>query len=273
MSIKADYHLHSGHSGDSSASMEEMVKSGIAAGLETMCFTEHIDFDYRPLGAEPDHTFDLNADSYLYELLSLKSRYEDKIELLFGLECGMQPHLARENVRFIKEHEYDFIIASVHVCGGKDPYFPEFFKEKSNEEALREYLEETYQNIRVFGNFDCLGHLDYIIRYCKEMDMQYEYDKYKDIIDKILSYLINREKALELNTAGLRKGMREMNPCRKVISRYRELGGELITIGSDAHSPEEVAADFDKAESLLLDCGFEYYTVYNGRIPIMKKLG
>ncbi len=103
--------------------------------------------------------------------------------------------------------------------------------------------------------------------------MQYDYDKYKDIIDKILSYLINREKALELNTAGLRKGMREMNPCRKVISRYRELGGELITIGSDAHSPEEVAADFDKAESLLLDCGFEYYTVYNGRIAIMKKLG
>ncbi len=274
MSIKADYHLHSHHSGDCSAAMEEMIVSGIAAGLETMCFTEHNDFDYRPHGkdTETDHTFELNADSYLYELLGLRSKYEGQIELLFGLECGMQPHLAKENVRFIKEHDYDFILASLHVCGGKDPYFPEFFESKSEEEALREYLEETFQNIRVFGNFDCLAHLDYIIRYCRQMDRQYEYAKYKDILDKILNFLIDREKALELNTAGLRKGMSEMNPCREVIARYHELGGELITIGSDAHKPEDVASHFDKAEELLKDCGFSYYTVYNGRIAMMKKL-
>lgn len=272
MSIKSDYHLHSHHSGDSKASMEEMVKKGIAAGLEAMCFTEHVDFDFRPHGKEAEDTFSLNADSYLYELLSLKKKYEDKIELLFGLECGMQLHLAKENVRFIKEHEYDFVIASVHVCGGKDPYYPEFFEGKKEEEVLREYLEETMQNIKVFGNFDCLGHLDYIIRYCKKMDRQYEYAKYKDIMDKILSYLIDREKALELNTAGIRKGMKEMNPAKDVLKRYYEMGGELITVGSDAHRPEEVASDFDKAEGLLSDCGFRYYTVYNGRIAMMKKL-
>ena len=143
MSIKSDYHLHSHHSGDSDAPMEEMVKNGIAAGLEAMCFTEHVDFDFRPLGKEKSDMFELNADSYLYELLSLKKKYEDQIELLFGLECGMQPHTARENVRFIKEHEYDFVIASVHLCGGKDPYYPEYFEGKEEEEALREYLEET----------------------------------------------------------------------------------------------------------------------------------
>lgn len=273
MAIKADYHLHSHHSGDSDASMEEMVKSGIAAGLETMCFTEHMDFGCPVPEQEPGLTFELNADSYLYELLSLKSRYEREMELLFGLEIGMQMRFIRENVRFIKEHEYDFVIASLHLCGGKDPYYPDCFEGKSEEEALREYLEETFQNIRAFGNFDCLGHLDYIIRYCRKMDRKYEYAKYKDIIDKILSHLIRHEKALELNTAGLRHGMKEMNPCKEVIARYHELGGELITVGSDAHRPNEVASDFQKAEALLQDCGYEYYTVYNGRIPMMKKLG
>ena len=95
MSIKADYHLHSHHSGDSDAPMEEMVKNGIAAGLEAMCFTEHVDFDFRPLGKEQSDKFALNADSYLYELLNLKKKYEDQIELLFGLEyifsVGMLP--------------------------------------------------------------------------------------------------------------------------------------------------------------------------------------
>lgn len=272
MAIKADLHLHSHHSGDSEAPMEEMILAGIRAGLETMCFTEHMDFDFRPLGKEVDPIFELNADSYLYELLSLKNKYADRIEILFGLECGMQPHLAKENVRFIREHEYDFIIASVHVCDGKDPYYPGFFDTVSEEDALRKYLEETYQNIKVFGNFDCLGHLDYIIRYCKQMDGKYEYAKYKDIIDKILNHLIDREKALEVNTAPLRKGMKEMNPCKEVIARYHELGGELITIGSDAHRPGDVASDFDKAEELLKSCGFEYYTVYSGRIPLMKRL-
>lgn len=75
-----------------------------------------------------------------------------------------------------------------------------------------------------------------------------------------------------MNTAGIRKGMQEMNPCREVIRRYHEMGGELITIGSDAHRPGEVASGFDKAEELLRDCGFQYYTVYNGRIAMMKKL-
>ncbi len=184
----------------------------------------------------------------------------------------MQPHVARDNVRFIKEHEYDFVIASVHICGGKDPYYPEYFEDKEEEEALREYLEETFRNIKVFGNFDCLGHLDYIIRYCKKMDRQYEYAKYQDIMDKILSYLIDREKALELNTAGIRKGMTEMNPRREVLKRYRGLGGELVTVGSDAHRAQDVASAFDKAQEFLEECGFDYYTVYNGRIAMMKKL-
>ncbi len=272
MPIRTDFHLHSSHSGDCDAPMEDMVQKAIKTGLQTICFTEHMDFDYRPMGKEPSDMFTLNADAYLYDLLRLKNKYEGEIEILFGLECGMQPHLSKENTRFIKEHEYDFVIGSVHVCGGKDPYYREYFAEKSEEEALREYFEETFRNIRVFGNFDALGHLDYIIRYCTQTDKHYEYAKYADILDKILYYLIDREKALELNTAGLRKGMSETNPGREVLARYHELGGELITVGSDAHRPEDIAFGFGQAEDLLKACGFQYYTVYSGRIAMMKKL-
>lgn len=272
MAILADLHLHSSYSGDSDASMEEMIQKAIAAGLNTVCFTEHVDLDYPLRHGEAENIFTLNADSFLYELLGYKNKYADQIEVLFGLECGMQPHLSKENAKIIKDHEYDFILGSVHLCGGEDPYYDEFFEGKDEEAVLRQYFEETYQNIRALGNFDSLAHLDYMIRYTKTLDKKYEYAKYQDILDKILNHLIDRDKALELNTGSLRKGMDECNPCKDVIKRYKELGGEMITVGSDAHRPEEVASGFDKASQLLTDCGFKYYTVFSGRIPMFKKL-
>lgn len=272
MAILADLHLHSSYSGDSDAPMEEMIKKAIASGLNTICFTEHIDIDYPLRDDMTENIFTLNSDAFLYELLGYKNKYADKIEVLFGLECGMQPHLSRENAKIIKEHEYDFILGSVHLCGGADPYYPDYWTGKEEEAVVRQYFEETYRNIRALGNFDSLAHLDYIIRYTKTMDKKYEYAKYQDILDKILEHLIDRDKALELNTGSLRKGMDQCNPCIDVIKRYKELGGEMITVGSDAHKPEDVATGLDKANEILADCGFKYYTVFSGRIPMFKKL-
>jgi len=272
MPILSDLHVHSSYSTDSNAPMEEMIKQAITKGLHSICFTEHVDLEYPETPDYPAGSFQVNVDSFLYELLGYKSKYADKIEVLFGLECGMQPHLSRENAKIIKEHEFDFILGSVHMLDGKDVYYPSFYENITEEEALRMYLESTYQNIRSFGNFDSLAHLDYIIRYCKNMDCTYDYDKYKDIIDPILKHLINREKALELNTGALRKGMKQCNPCFEVLKRFHDLGGEYITIGSDAHAAQDVGCDFDKAAELLKACGYEYYTVFSGRIPMQKKL-
>lgn len=272
MPILADLHLHSSYSTDSNAPMEEMILKAIDKGLSTICFTEHVDLEYPETPDFPAGSFNLNPDAFLYELLGYKSKYADKIEVLFGLECGMQPHLSRENAKIIKEHEYDFILGSVHLVDGKDVYYPSFYEGITEEEALRKYLEDTYRNIRVFGNFDSLAHMDYIIRYCKNMDQTYEYAKYKDIIDKVLEHLIDREKALEINTGSLRMGMKECNPCFDVMKRFHELGGEFVTIGSDAHTPADIAHGFDKAAELLSACGYKYYTVFSGRIPMQKKL-
>ena len=272
MPITADYHVHSYFSGDCDTPMEQMIQSAISKGLKRLCFTEHMDLDfpYQPFD-KPD-MFIVNIDSYLYELLMLREKYKSQIEILFGIELGLQTSIVKENLIFARSHEFDFIIGSSHLCNGKDPYYPAFYEGRSEEEAYREYFTSILDNIKVFHNFDVYGHLDYVVRYGPNKDNNYTYEKYKDVIDPILSYLIENEKGIELNTAGLTKGLKDANPCKDIIKRYHELGGEIITIGSDSHAPDTLGAHFNKASEILTDCGFKYYCVFANRIAEYLKI-
>ena len=272
MSIQSDCHLHSNHSGDSDTPMEDMIRQGIALGLHTMCFTEHNDFGFPETDDLPKDTFLLNVDSYLYELLALREKYADQIKLLFGLELGLQPEVFREKAVLARSYEFDFIIASSHLLHGQDPYYPSFFAGKTDESVYRDYFQSELDNIRKFSNFDVYGHLDYIVRYGASKDADYSYDKYKDILDAILTTLLEKEKGLELNTGGIKYGMRDFHPTMDVLKRYRELGGEIITVGSDAHDPAHIAEHFDRACEVLHACGFRYYTIFEKRVPEYKKL-
>lgn len=273
MAIKSDYHLHSNNSGDSKASMEDMILKGIDLGLTSMCFTEHQDIDFKYEDPSEEGMFDLNTDSYLYELLKMRSKYEDKINILFGVEIGAQKHLRRELAIYSKSYDFDFIISSLHLLDGHDPYNKECFKDVDDETLYRNYFREISENLKVFSNFDVLGHLDYIVRYGKNMDKEYSYDKYKDVIDPILEKIIDMGKGIEINTGAVGYGLKELNPCTDIIKKYHELGGEIITIGSDAHSPERISDSFGRAEEILLDCGFKYYTTFEKRIAEYHKLG
>lgn len=272
MPITADYHLHSSFSGDSDTPMEEMILQGIRLGLTRMCFTEHHDLDYPVTESTPAGLFELNPDSYLYDFLHLREKYAGRIALCFGVELGMQPHLVQPNTAFARVHDYDFIIASSHICHGKDPYYPAFYEGRSQDEAYLEYFTSILENLQVFDYFDVYGHLDYVVRYGPQKDEGYSYEKYADILEQILRRLIAMEKGIEINTAALAKGMREPNPCIGALRRYRELGGEIITVGSDAHDPGQIAYAFDQAAGLLKDCGFRYYTTFEKRSPSFHKL-
>ena len=272
MPITADCHLHSSYSGDSNTPMEEMILKGIERGLTTMCFTEHNDFDYPYQPNEPQDYFLLTPDPYLYDLLGLREKYADKIKILFGVELGLQPQVMRQNAVLAKSYDFDFIIGSSHICNGNDPYYPAFFEGRSEEEAYREYFESILENIKKFSNFDVYGHLDYVVRYGPNKDTEYTYEKYKDIFDKILELLIDKGKGIEINTGGVKSGLKDLPPCMGILKRYRELGGEIITIGSDAHKPENIAEHFDRAEAVLKECGFKYYTVFEKRTAEFKKL-
>ncbi len=272
MPILADFHLHSHNSGDSEASMEQMVLRGIELGLDTMCFTEHMDYDFPDSEDGPGSIFLLQTDPYLYELASLKEKYRDRIKLLFGVELGLQPECMRQNAVFAKSYEFDFIIGSSHICHRKDPYYPAFYEGRTEEEAYREYFESVLENIRKFSNYDVYGHLDYVVRYGPNKDADYSYAKYADLLDSILETLIEKGKGLELNTGGLRSGLRDVNPCAEVLKRYRELGGEILTVGSDSHSDSHISFEFEKACELLKECGFRYYTVFEKRSPEFRRL-
>lgn len=270
--IRADYHLHSSFSGDSSAPMEDMILKGIQLGLTHMCFTEHMDPDFPYPNPEEEGMFELNTDSYLYELARLKEKYAPQIQLLFGVELGVQPHLRRELSIYAKSYDFDFIIASSHLCNKKDPYYPSFYEGRSDEEAYREYFLSILDNLRAFGNFDVYGHLDYVVRYGKNKDADYCYDKYKDIFDRILETLMEKEKGLELNTGAIGYGLKELNPCTELLRRYRKLGGELITVGSDAHDPQSITRGFGRAAQILTDCGFRYYATFEKRTPEFHRI-
>lgn len=272
MPVTSDCHLHSSHSGDSDTPMEDMILQGIGQGLTDLCFTEHNDFSYPESPGTPAGMFLLNTDSYLYDLARLKEKYEGQIRLLFGVELGLQPEILRQNAIYAKSHEFDFIIASSHVCHGRDPYYPDFYEGRPEEEAYREYFESILENIKKFSNFDVYGHLDYVVRYGPGKDRNYSYEKYKDILDEILKALLDKGKGIELNTGGIKSGMKEFHPCTDLLKRYRGLGGEIITVGSDSHDSQHIGDSFDRAANVLKECGFRYYTIFEKRAPEFRKL-
>ncbi|MFI3212652.1 MAG: histidinol-phosphatase HisJ family protein [Eubacteriales bacterium] len=266
MAITTDYHLHTYFSGDSEAPMEDMVKQAISLGLTHICFTEHMDMDQPPAPNGEILNFEVNTDSYLFELITLKEKYAKEIAINFGIELGLNPAISRKLAAYIKSFDFDFVIGSTHLCNGIDPYFPEYFVGKSDEEAHREFFQCTLDNIKSFSNYDVYGHLDYIVRYGQNKDTNYSYNKHSDLIDEILKKLIYKEKGLEVNTAGLKKGLRDVHPYTDILKRYKELGGEIITIGSDAHTPSDMAFGYDHASAVLKECGFQYYCTFDKRM-------
>lgn len=272
MPVTSDCHLHSSYSGDSDTPMEDMIRQGIAQGLTTMCFTEHNDFDYPESPDTPAGMFLLDTDPYLYDLARLKEKYGSRIRLLFGVELGLQPEALRKNAVYAKAYDFDFIIASSHVCHRRDPYYPDFYEGRPEEEAYREYFESILENIKKFSNFDVYGHLDYVVRYGPGRDLNYSYEQYRDILDEILRTLLDQGKGIELNTGGIKSGMKDFHPCRGVLKRYRELGGEIITVGSDSHDTQHIGDSFDRAAEVLKECGFRYYTVFEKRVPGFQKI-
>lgn len=263
MSITCDFHMHSSFSEDSHAPMEDMVNAALQKGLKVICFTEHMDLDY----PKQYGTFQVNLPEYTAQLFRLKSLYQGKIDIRLGLELGMQPHLASRYTSLAGEYPFDFLIASQHLLDGYDPYYPEYWETHSEHDTYERYFTHILENLKLMEEYDTLGHLDYIVRYGPNKNTFYSYEQYAASIDAVLRCLIDRGKCLEVNAAGLKYGLGHPNPDESVLRRYLELGGELITIGSDGHSPNHIAYDFDRVASLLKELGFRYYTIFKDRKP------
>lgn len=256
-----DTHMHCHFSGDSDAKSENMVKSAIEKGLDGICFTDHLDYDYK----EEPGLFLLDLENYQKEISALQQAYAFPIH--FGIEIGLQPHIVEKNLRVTQSYPFDFVIGSSHVVHGVDPYYPNYYEGRDEKSAYLEYFESILENLATDADYDVYGHIDYVVRYGPNRNQFYSYQAYADIIDEILRKLIAKGKGIEINTAGFKYGLNHPNPTEDVLRRYRELGGEIITIGADAHKPEHVAYDFERVPSILKEAGFRYYTVFTQRKP------
>lgn len=268
--ILADYHCHTRFSGDSDAPVEQQIQAAIQKGLTHLCITDHEDIDYDP---DVEEEFLVDIPIYFQTLASLKQKYYDKLTLHTGIELGLQPHLKNILSELIAASPYEYVIGSTHLVDHIDPYYPRFWKQYSNDRAgVLRYYEQTLENIKTCDCFDCYGHIDYIIRYAPDKSLSHPYSEYRDIIDEILRELISRGKGIECNTAGFKYGLGHPNPHENILKRYLELGGEILTIGSDAHKPEQVGYDFEKVPKLLKACGAKYYTIFENRKPVFLPL-
>lgn len=276
--IQADMHMHTWFSTDSEACPCDMADEAVRKGLKTICFTDHFDKDDLEWGEEG--IFDV--DAYFVEMQKLQEEYAGKLNIRIGIELGLRTYLKDYYEELTKKYPFDFVIGSVHNVPYKkdaegnilytDPAAEKLFTDRTDKEAYRLMMETTLENVRTSDCFQTLGHLDYVVRYGKSREKEYSYTDYADIIDEILKLLIEKEKGLEVNSAGLKYGLLFAHPHPDVLKRYRELGGEIITIGADAHKPEHIAYDFAKAEEILKSCGFKYYTEFFEQKPVFKQL-
>ena len=276
--IQADMHMHTWFSTDSEACPRDMADEAVRKGLKTICFTDHFDKDDLEWGEEG--IFDV--DAYFVEMQKLQEEYAGKLNIRIGIELGLRTYLKDYYEELTKKYPFDFVIGSVHNVPYKkdaegnilntDPAAEKLFTDRTDKEAYRLMMETTLENVRTSDCFQTLGHLDYVVRYGKSREKEYSYTDYADIIDEILKLLIEKEKGLEVNSAGLKYGLPFAHPHPDVLKRYRELGGEIITIGADAHKPEHIAYDFAKAEEILKSCGFKYYTEFFEQKPVFKQL-
>lgn len=262
----SDYHMHSEFSTDSDTPMEMMAEKAIALGMKRICFTDHMDMEF------PGGEFQLNTPLYMAKIRRLQKEYEGRLEILFGVELGLQSHLVRMQQEYVSMYPFDFVIGSMHLLHGQDPYDRKIFEGRPDGEVYEEYFLETLNNVKRFSDIQTLGHLDYVVRYGIHQAKDYSYTRYADIIDEILKTLIEHGIGLELNTGGIKYGLGFPNPHPDILRRYRELGGEIITVGADAHKPEHIGYAFDEAEEYLKAAGFAYRTEFRGRKPEFIKI-
>ena len=265
---KADYHMHTKFSTDSFVSMEDQVKQSILLGFAEIVITDHHEAE----AGTKEYNLQTDIKDYIAHFNDIKAKYKDQIDLKLGAEIGYEARGQKTIEKFIDNNPFEFIICSLHSLEGEDFYFGDFFKGRTKEESYMIYFEGLKQCIEEFNNFDVLGHMDFICRYGNYLDKSLEYIDYKDIIDEILNLLINGSKGIELNTSGIRYDMGHMHPRFDIIKRYKELGGEIITIGSDAHTVKDVGAQYVQARELLKEAGFEYFTTFTDRKPVFRKL-
>ncbi|MCL1822581.1 MAG: histidinol-phosphatase HisJ family protein [Oscillospiraceae bacterium] len=267
-----DTHTHTNFSFDGENSPREMINCALESGLHALTFTDHIDVnDYYDSHYNQSRLMPLAAA----EIPALIEIYADKIHIGFGAEIGQYIQNPALSKRLIAEFKLDYVIGSTHsIRGYKDFYYLDFKnKELEPEKIMQTYFEETLEMVEN-ADIDVIGHLTYPLRYITGRNhIPVGMSKYTDIIQEIFKSAVRRNIGLEINTGGLRKPeYNKADPGLEYIKLFRELGGEIITIGSDAHRTTDLAAHFNAAAEIAESAGFKKIAYFIKRKPVFVGL-
>ncbi len=266
----ADYHTHSNVSPDGSVTVSELAKAAIERGLDEICVTDHVDTVLRG-SHRPRDSFDW--DALKTQVDEARRRYGDKLTIRMGAELGEAPMgFERAEKLLADAPELDFVIGSIHMAGEKFSYFDLYYIEKHGEmyyhSLIDSYLENMLRLAR-WGKFSVLGHLTLPLRYINEnLGEHITFDGHEAQCCEIFRTLIENGCGIECNT---NRGNTPL-PDAPLLRLYRELGGEIITLGSDAHDTRCVGCAIRERQELLRECGFRYFTTFEGGKPVFRPL-
>ena len=255
-----DYHMHSRVSFDAKDSGLDMALAAAARGVKEICFTDHIDYT-----SEMDMVFDTAVYNAEYDGLQVPG-----LLIRRGMEFGLTPDNPDQLKKDLQRRHFDFVLGSVHLVDGVDIYLDPYWQGKTYDEAVRLHLETTLECVRVHEDYDVLGHLTYIAK-CganprKEL---LRYEDHKPIMDEIMLELVKHEKGMELNTSGIDRCGGPL-PTLDYFQRFYELGGRIVTVGSDSHDVAR-AGQYTHEMVAELKKIFGYVCTFEGRRPIFHR--
>lgn len=274
----ADYHVHTEFSDDSTYPLEQVVRDAIALGLDEICITDHVDYGvkvdwnsrkeicYR--GGEP--LANVDYPRYVKEFERVRHLYSWKIPVNLGMEFGVQVHTIPQFEALFRRYPFDFILLSIHQAEDKEFWTQDFQKGKSQQEYNERYYQEMLDVVQAYKNYSVLGHMDLIKRY--DQAGIYPFERVKPFVAEILKTIIANGKGIELNTSARRYGLTDSMPSAELLRLYRDLGGSIITIGSDSHAPAHLGACLKEAQGQLKALGFQYICTYERMQPIFHKI-
>lgn len=276
----ADYHIHCRYSDDSEEEPEKIVESAVSKNFDEICFTDHVDYGikidhdvYNKMNDSEKEKYKnlLNVDypEYFREIGELREKSKDKITIRQGLEFGMQTHTIDDFQKVFDKYNLDFVILSCHQVDNKEFWNNAFQQGKTPDEYNYKYYEEIYKVIQKYSDYSILGHLDHIQRYNETI---YPFEKSREIITEILKKVIKDGKGIEVNTSSFRYGLKDLTPERNILKLYYELGGKIITIGSDAHKAENVGDHIPYIQSELKKTGFTHICTFDKMKPVFHEL-
>ena len=277
--MKCDMHVHTLYSDDSKTPMESVIISAIEKGFQLIAFTDHVDYGVKIDWDHPGTTarlvdglplYNVNYEAYFKEITELQKKYKNQIQIKTGLELGVQRHTIDQFKQLCDRYPLDFAICSIHQVNDLEFWTQDFQRGKTQKEYIEAYYDELLYVVEHFDQYSVLGHLDLIVRY--DLQGEYPFELLKEKLTKILTLVIQKGKGIEVNTSSFKYGLKDLTPSKDILKLYYDLGGRIITIGSDSHVVDTLGSHFDDVILVLKEIGFDELVYFEKMKPVFYKI-